>query len=111
GQAHSVIFYFQFEAVRQKTQAHPSLPCTRMSRNIVQSFLQDAVDVYAGAAIYRKRHALLIIRYGNPGLPFHGGNVPVEGALESSLVEHHGMQRLGQTSHALECRLGNLTNL
>ncbi len=105
-----MIFHFQLKRVRQETQTHPRLLRPGVPRHIVQRFLQDAVNVHAGAAIHRKRRALFLIGYGNSGLSFYGRNVPVERALESGLVEHHRMQRLRKAANALQSSLHDLEN-
>jgi len=81
-----------------------------MPRNVVQSFLQDSVHVDAGSAVHKKRLPLLLIGYGNSGLPFHSRDVPIECALEPRFVEHDRMQGLRQGPHFLETRLDNFAH-
>src|SRR6202521_4157767 len=70
----SMIFHFQLKRFWQETQTHPRLRGPGVPRHIVEGFLQNAIDMHAGAAIHGKRHALLLIGYGNSGLSFYGRN-------------------------------------
>src|ERR1700722_14009279 len=79
-----------------------------MPRHVVERFLQHAVDVHTGGAIHGKRFALLLIGYGNSRLPFYRRHVPVERALQSSLIEHDGMQGLREATNAFERGLNGL---
>ena len=76
--------------------------------DIVQSFLEHAVNVHPSAAIHRKWLALLVIGYCNAGLSFHGGDVPIKGALKPSFIEHDWVQRLRQTAYVFKGRLHGL---
>src|SRR5215469_12181230 len=64
----------------------------------------------AGAPTHGKRLSLLLIGYGKAGLSFHGGDVPVEGAFEAGLVEHHRVEGLREAANALERGLRGLEN-
>src|SRR5580658_971442 len=77
----AMIFHFQFKRIRQEMQTHPHLLSARMPRHIVQRFLHDAVDMHPSAAVHGERRTLLLIGYGNSGLSFYSGDVPVERAL------------------------------
>src|SRR6478752_5937138 len=81
-----------------------------MPRHVVQCFLQNAIDVYPSAAVDRKRLPLLLIGYGNSGLSFHVGDVPVESALKSGLIEHNRVQSLGEAPDAFQSSLHGLKN-
>ena len=83
-------------------QPNPRPLCPGMPGNVIQRFLQHTVDVDASTSVYGERLALLLIGYGNSGLPFHGGDVPIESALETGLVEHDGMKRLRQSANFVQ---------
>src|ERR1700692_1045545 len=106
----SVIFYFQLQRIRQKTQTYPCLLGPGVPRHVVQRLLQDAVDMHSGTAIHRERLPLFHIGYGNSGLSFYVWDVPVERALQSRLVQHHRMQRLRETATTLQRSLPDLKN-
>src|SRR5215469_13865501 len=104
------VAHFQFERVGQEAKSHPSLPCPRVPGDIVQSLLQNTIHVDARRVVHWEGRTLLFIGYGNSGLPFHGGDVPVQCALEPSLVKHDRVQRLGKAAYFLQSRLNDLEN-
>src|SRR3984893_16636410 len=107
----SMIFYFQLQRFRLETQTYPGLLGPGVPRYVIQRLLQDAVDMHSGTAIYRKGHPLFLIGYGNSGLSFYVRDIPVERALQSRLVEHHGMQRLRETANTFQRSLHDLKTL
>ena len=64
--------------------------------------------MHASGAIHGKGRTLLLIGYGNSGLPFYGRYVPVERALQSGLIEHYRVQGLRETANGFESSLDNL---
>src|SRR5947209_3642016 len=90
-EAGAVVFDFQLQNFGIKPQADPGLLRSGVAGDVVQGFLQNAVDVDADIAVDRKRRSRFLIGYVNAGLPFHCGDVPVNGALESGFVEHDRM--------------------
>src|ERR1700733_12465148 len=106
-----MVFHFQLENVRQKTQTYPRLLRSGVPCHIVERFLQHTINMHSRRAVDWERWALLLIGYGNSGLPFYGGNVPVERAFQPGLVQHYRMKRLGKTANALERSLHDLKNL
>src|SRR5258706_10050 len=81
------------------------MPC-----NIIQRFLDDAVDMNRRSTRERKRIPRLFIRYVNAGLPFHGREVPGESGFEASLVQHYWMQRLRQAANCIQSVLRDLSH-
>src|ERR1700690_2513845 len=81
-----------------------------MPYHVVQSFLEDSIDVDAGTAIDWKRIAGFLVADGDPGLLFHHGNVPVHGAFEAGLIEHHRMERLREAANIFESLLRDVAD-
>src|SRR4051794_39642539 len=104
----TAVAYFEFKRLGQKTQSHPRLLCTRMPSDVVQGLLQNAIHVNTCCPVYRKGFPLLLIGYGNSGLSFHGGDVPIKRAFEASFVEHDRVQCLRQAADVFQRRLDNL---
>ncbi|MGB6544441.1 MAG: hypothetical protein WBE97_02345, partial [Candidatus Acidiferrales bacterium] len=61
-----------------------------MAHNIIYRFLENAVDVNAGAASDGKWDAGFFVDDGDAGLLLDGGDVPIDGVLKTRLIEHHG---------------------
>src|SRR3989442_7038066 len=69
-ESQTVIFHFELQTLRQELQANPGLTSSRMPRDIIQSFLQNAVNMNGGMTIHPKRCSRFLIGYVNTGLPF-----------------------------------------
>ena len=82
-----------------------------VARDVVQRFLQDPINVNSNAAIHGTGVPGFLIGYVNPRLPFHHGNIPVNGALQARLVQHDRMQCLRQAANLLQSRLRDLGDL
>src|SRR5882724_12628789 len=104
-----MIFNLHIQRVGKKTQPHPSLLRSGMSRDVVQGLLHDAVDVNGGSARERKGIAGFFIGHGYAGLALDCGEVPAEGGFESGLIEHHRVQRLRKAADSVERVLSDLT--
>src|SRR5579859_5988788 len=101
----AAVFDLQLERAGQKAQSDPCLLRSRVARYVIQSLLQDTVDVYSSRAVDGKRLPLLLIGYGNSRLPFYVGDIPVHRALQSSFIKHDRVQGLGEAAHAFQRRL------
>ena len=53
--AFAVVFHFEFQRLAQKSQTHPGFARPGMAGNIIQSFLQDPINMDGGVAVDRKR--------------------------------------------------------
>ena len=106
----AVIFDFEFERFRQKIQPNLRLARTGMAGHVVESLLQHSIDVDRGISIHGKGRTGFQVAYVNPGLLFHGGNVPVQGAFQSGFVEHYRMERLREAAHLIERGLGDVAH-
>src|SRR5438270_6098968 len=80
-ESRTVIFHLELQTLRQELQANPSLTSARMPRDVIQCFLQNAIDMNGGVTIHQKRFSRFLIGYVNPGLPFDRGNIPIESTL------------------------------
>ena len=107
----AVVLHFELQRCGKENANAPSLLRSGVTRDIVQSFLEHTVNVHPGAAIDRKRLALLLIGYCNSGLSFHGGDVPVKRALKPSFIEHDRMQRLRKAANFVQGALHDLAEL
>src|SRR2546429_10020696 len=97
-ESRTVIFHFELQTFRHELQANPGFTSSRMPRDVIQCFLQNAIDMNGGVSIHKKRCSRFLIGYVNTGLPFHRGDIPVESTLQPGLIKHYGMERLRKTA-------------
>ena len=82
-----------------------------MPRDVVQRFLQHAIDVNADGHVDRRRQRRRARRRrAMPGLPLDRRQIPVDRALEARLLEDRRVQRLRQAAHVVERRLRDLAD-
>src|SRR5580698_219636 len=81
---------------------------SRMTREVVQSLLQDAINMDAHAAVNRKRRSRFHVGYFNSSLSFHRRDVPVNRTLKSCFIQHNGMKCLRKTADLVERGLRDL---
>lgn len=108
-EAFAVILDFELERFREKSQPHPGFTGVRMARDIVQRFLQDAVEMNR-AAVERKSFAGLCIVNGDTRLFLRGGKIPAYRALEPRFFEHHGMESLRERADFVQRGLRDFGN-
>ena len=106
-----MVLDFEPQLLRSKPQPHPGLIRARVTRNIIQSFLQNAIDVDRSTSIDRKRRSRFLVGYANSRLPFHHRQIPFDRLLKSGFFQHHRMQRLRKTADFIQRTLSNLANL
>ena len=93
-----------------KTEADPGFAGAGMAGDVVESFLEDAIDVDGGAGVHGIRLAGFFVGDVNAGLFFDYGDVPVDGAFEAGFIEHYGMQGLREAANIFESGLGDVAN-
>src|SRR5271163_1418444 len=103
-----MIFNLKLQTLRPETEPHPRLLTSGMAGDVVQSLLQDAVNMNTHAAVHREGRPRFHVGYFNSSLPFHRRNVPVNRTLEAGFIEHHRMQRLRKATNFVERRLSDL---
>ena len=81
-----------------------------MPLDVIQRFLNYAINVHARAARNFKNRARLLIRDRNAGLPLDHWQIPIEALLESGFIEHHWMQRLRECANFLKSRLRDIAD-
>ena len=106
----AVVFDFELQRIGLKTEADPGFAGAGMAGDVVESFLEDAIDVDGGAGVHGIRVAGFFVGDVNAGLFFDDGNVPVNGAFEAGFIEHHGMQGLREAANIFESGLGDVAN-
>ena len=72
---------------------------------------QLAQSLGGGVAVHCKRNSSFFIAYVNACLPFHQRQIPIECALETGFVEHHGMESLRQAAHFFKRALCDFADL
>ena len=92
----SMVFDFELQGIGCEAQAHPRLLRPGMPRDVVQGFLQHAVDMNGHGAVDGRRRTRTFIRYGNTQLPLQRGEIPFDGVFEPGLLENRGVERLRQ---------------
>src|SRR6266496_4852162 len=95
----------------RKVKPYACLLGTRMTRHVVQSFLQDAIDMDSRIAADWERSSTFLVGYANSRLPFHHRQIPLDGRLQAGFVEHDRMQRLRKTADFVQCTLRDLADL
>src|SRR6266567_230186 len=78
----AVIFHLEDHSFREITQAHLGPLGLRMSRDIVQSLLHDAIEVDCNAAVEFADRADLFVAYLNASLFLKARQVLIERAFE-----------------------------
>src|SRR3984893_19482797 len=73
-----------------------------MPGDIVERFLEDAIDLDACGCSHGTGVSRLFVVKHQTGLPFDCGDVPVESGDEASFVEEHGMQGLRKAADVVE---------
>src|SRR5205807_1907886 len=96
---------------RKEAQPHRNLRRLRMARDVVQRFLHDAIQMDGDAAIQWPAGPRLFTVYRDARLLLKTGKVLIHGALESDLVENHGMERVGKAANLFERDLYDALNL
>src|SRR5215472_11420534 len=82
-EASATVLDFEFEAALAEVEAHPGFLRARVARDIVQCFLQYAIDVNRRIAADGKRRPAFLVGYANSGLSFHHRQVPRNRLLQS----------------------------
>src|SRR5262249_15381115 len=106
----TVVLNFELQVLRSKQQPDPGFLRARVANDVVQSFLQYAINVDRSVSIYGKRRTGFFVGYANSRLSFHHRQVPLNGLLESGFIKHNRMQCLREAADLVERALGNLTD-
>src|SRR5260370_41661372 len=97
--------------IRPEAQTHRGGGGFGMPDYVVQSFLQNSIDMNRFLARHRGTATLFLISYNDPGLLSELRYVRFDRFLQAVIVQNGRMQRLRQASQALECGLGDLPHL
>src|SRR5690348_4954665 len=82
-----------------------------MSRDIIQRFLQNTINMDCRAAIKSKWCSGLFIFHDDACLFFNCGEIPLQGAFEPGFIEHDRMKRLGKRADVVEGALRDFADL
>src|SRR5579862_2288268 len=88
----ALVLHLEHNCLCKETQPHRRALGLRMPGDVVQRFLNDAIEVNGNLPVQFAALARLLITYFNSRLPFEYRQVCVQRALEACLVENHGMQ-------------------
>jgi len=82
-----------------------------MPRQIIERFLEDAVNVNGTVLAQFPAEARFLQIDVDSGLALEYRKVPADGFFQTGVVENRGMQRLGQTAGLFERFLRGIANL
>src|SRR5947209_9847591 len=106
-----MVLYLELQTLWREPQTYPRFLRSGMARHVVQSLLQNTINMNCRAAMYGKRCSRFLVGYANSRLPFHHRQIPLDSRLEPSFVQHHRMQSLRQAANFVERGLRNLSHL
>src|SRR5580700_2242795 len=106
----AVIFNLKLQTPRHETKPNRRLTASGMAGEVVQSLLQDTVDMNAYAAVNRKGCSGFLVGYFNSSLSFHRRDVPINRTLKSCFIQHNGVKRLRKASDFVERGLRDLSD-
>src|SRR5581483_4272652 len=81
-----------------------------MAADVVQSFLQHAVDMHAGTRFDGEGLALLFVMHAESRLPLDRRNIPVQSTRKAGFLEEDWMQRLRKRANLIQAVLRDLAN-
>src|ERR1700756_4340142 len=82
-----------------------------MTTDIIQRFLEHAINVYTGGCVNQKRFTGLFIVQQEVHLMRRRRDIPIECTLQSLLLEQDWVKGLRQSANIVQCSLRDLSHL